>query len=265
MKKSFNEFSVDEQKKLFEVNNYILTNKLLNRKTLFDNFVSLINIKQKKLGLNGLITITKRHTIETQDTTFSVNLLGTIDKLIKTEVGNLDIIETLKKSKISCKLLKELTLTLSVNFASIYSKNEQIAIRFERYIGNSSYYMEDNRINYLFDEIENYTQNPKIKKKLKKVKLQKIYTSEIDYALAEVIFDVTYEELKSDLKIFENYMKHKIENMKNELQKEYDIYLDNATSFIKVKEILDTRTDILFDENDFTIFIKTKNSLSTFK
>jgi hypothetical protein len=244
MKKHFNEFPMEIQNDLIQ-HNFEVLNKL-NQDNFYNDFISLMKLKQKDMGLTGYFSMTKNYEVAILNSSFSIGLIGTIDKLIKVEAKNMDIVKMLEKSKIACNLMKH--LTENALFAKIESMNEMIFISYNDN-RRTAFDLDSKHIKYFFEEIKKYTQNSEMIKEIKKVELQNMYGDEIDYIVTDAIIDTTLQEIKTELKFFEAYIKYKVRILKLELQN----YLDNAFLLTTIRRLLENRTDILFDENDYSL------------
>jgi hypothetical protein len=245
--KFFTEFSIDERKEILNLNYDFLKEYLFDWKAIFENFTSFLESKRKDLGLKGLDMIfTSSCKVKLCDSTCSINLIYTIDQLMKIEADSPDIIKMLERTKIACKLMKD--ITENANFARIETKNEKTILTFDSDRG-SAYSLEEDYINYLLDGIKQYTQEPNTLKELKKIELKRMYGDKVDYILAGILFNAASKEIKEELEQFYDYIKEKIENVRKKIEKIFD----DATSIRLLEERLENRLDITFDERDYTV------------
>jgi hypothetical protein len=249
MKKLFNEFSDEEKKEIIELNFKFLLNKVVNQKLLFEHFDSLLEMKRSELGLDGLeMWFSNSGKVKLHESTCSTEVKETVEKLLKLEAENPEVTQMLQKIFTSYELMVD--LTEDYNFANIQSRKESIIIFFENNRRSSSEYNE-NDISQLFQGIKEYSSKAGTLKELKKLELASLYGT-LDYSLIDVLFGTVLREIKVESSIFVSYLNKKVENVRKELQ----VIFDDATSIKRFEEILGNRTDILFDEKNFTINTK---------
>jgi hypothetical protein len=106
---------------------------------------------------------------------------------------------------------------------------------------------------YYFKKIKNNVTSKKSLLLIRKIELQKIY-NENTWSIDLLIIDLMKEFIKEkiiEMEPFKNFLNIKIES----IRKEMELFLKNLISIDNLETLLESRSDIVFDEKGF-VFIK---------
>jgi hypothetical protein len=248
LKKHFKEFTEEEQEKIIKLHYFYLKKVEVNMADFYKQYSSFISEKETELGLSPLaLVLSKNGEIKLRNDSYCTdNLLNTIEKLLEEDIKNPETIEMLENAKSHCFLINE--ITGNVNYVSIKHHNNQTDIEFLPTFRSSSV-ITDEYIALLFKKIKSYTQNQELIKYIKILELENLYNVKKSYPFINSLFYIALREIKYDLQPFNKFIEKRIKNVLKQAE-----YIFNSDIVMgKIVETLMSDTDIVFDENDYSL------------
>lgn len=242
--KIFSEFTKEEKNKLLAQNNHYLENELIDRKKIKKSIKKMLKEKGETLGLANLKMEEKENkTMVIQPVVFSIKFNDIIEKL-KMHEEYIENEEIIKKAEDCYLTFKEIV-------------GDYINIKIEICEGKISFRDTSNHyfilldkiyedIDYYLEKIKENTINTKKINAIQKIKMEHMYTDEIDKnSVAKLLFEFIQEKIDG-MKPLGDFLNLKIEEIRKDIESES--LLNNNTN---LEDLLMKRTDILFDEKGF--------------